>query len=94
MKNKKYTIKTTCPQCGCSAVSHLSYEEIREKFGDVPNVEMECHECMLKYETPVKETCPEWDKDCKMKEVIREQKKFKRNGRKDHPDWLGDAQLR
>ena len=43
MKNKKYTIKTTCPQCGCSAVSHLSDEEIREKFGDVPNVEMECH---------------------------------------------------
>ena len=41
MKNKKYTIKTTCPQCGCSAVSHLSDEEIREKFGDVPNVEME-----------------------------------------------------
>jgi len=72
MKNKKYTIKTTCPQCGCSAVSHLSDEEIREKFGDVPNVEMECHECMLKYETPVKEACPEWDKDCKMKEVIRE----------------------
>jgi hypothetical protein len=68
MKNKKYTIKTTCPQCGCSAVSHLSDEEIREKFGDVPNIDMECHECMVKYETPVKEACPEWDKDCKMKE--------------------------
>jgi len=68
MKNKKYTIKTTCPQCGCSAVSHLSDEEIREKFGDVPNIGMECHECMAKYETPVKEACPEWDKDCKMKE--------------------------
>ena len=73
MKNKKYTIKTTCPQCGCSAVSHLSDEEIREKFGDVPNIGMECHECMAKYETPVKEACPEWDKDCKMKEQIREQ---------------------
>ncbi len=69
MKNKKYTIKTTCPQCGCSAVSHLSDEEIREKFGDVPNIEMDCHECMVKYETPVKEACPEWDKDCKMKDV-------------------------
>ena len=68
MKDKKYTIKTTCPQCGCSAVSHLSDEEIREKFGDVPNIEMDCHECMVKYETPVKEACPEWDKDCKMKE--------------------------
>jgi hypothetical protein len=67
MKNRRYTIRTTCPQCGCSAVSHLGYKEIREKFGDVPNVEMECHECMLKYETQVKEACPEWDKDCKMK---------------------------
>ena len=39
---KKYALKTSCPQCGCSAVSHLSREELIEKFGDVPNVEMEC----------------------------------------------------
>jgi len=68
MKDKRYTIKTTCPQCGCSAVSHLSHEEIMEKFGDVPNVEMECGECMLKYETTVKKACPEWDKECRLRE--------------------------
>ena len=72
MKDKRYTIKTTCPQCGCSAVSHLSHEEIMEKFGDVPNVEMECSECMLKYETTVKKACPEWDKECRLKEEGQE----------------------
>jgi len=66
MARKKYKIQTACPQCGCSSVTHLSSEEIRERYGDVPNVEVECHECMLKYETPMKTACPEWDKECKM----------------------------
>jgi len=66
--SKKYTIKTSCPQCGCSAVSHLSREELVEKFGDVPNVEMECGECVLKYETSMKDACPEWDKECQLKD--------------------------
>ncbi len=66
MEKKRYTIQTACPQCGCSSVSHLSEEEIREKFGDVPNVEMECQECMLKYSTEMKIACPEWDKDCRL----------------------------
>jgi len=65
-EKKTYQIKTACPQCGCSAVSHLSAEEIREKFGDVPNVQMECSECMAQYEVAMKEACPEWAKDCKM----------------------------
>jgi hypothetical protein len=43
-----------------------------EKFGDVPNVEMECGECMLKYETTVKKACPEWDKECRLKEEGQE----------------------
>jgi hypothetical protein len=67
MSEKKYQIKTACPQCGCSAVSHLSKEEIQDKFGDVPNVEMECGECMLKYTTTMQDACPEWDKECQMK---------------------------
>ncbi len=67
MTEKKYTIKTACPQCGCSAVSHLTAEEIKKKFGDVPNVEMECSECMAKYTTDMKTACPEWDKACKMR---------------------------
>lgn len=65
MSKKKYQIKTTCPQCGCSAVSHLSDEEIKEKYGDVPNIHMECGECMLQYENKIEEACPEWADDCK-----------------------------
>jgi len=41
-------------------------EEIKERYGDVPNVEMECNECVIKYTTDMKEACPEWDKECKM----------------------------
>jgi len=66
-KSKRYQIKTACPQCGCSAVQHLSPEEIRAKFGDVSNVEMECGECMLEYNTPMEKACPEWDKECQLK---------------------------
>ena len=66
MTKKTYTIKTSCPQCGCSAVSHLSKEEMIAKFGDVPNIEMECSACVTKYETEIKTACPEWDKDCKL----------------------------
>jgi hypothetical protein len=64
MSGKKYRIQTACPQCGCSAVSHLTVEEIREKYGDVPNVEMECRECLLAYQTSMKSACPEWDREC------------------------------
>lgn len=64
----RYTIKTACPQCGCSAVSHLSKEEIKERYKDVANVEMTCGECMVQFETPMEEACPEWDKECRMKE--------------------------
>lgn len=65
MTKKRYTISTSCPQCGCSAVSTLSKEEIRERFGDVPNVEIECSECMAKYDTEMENACPEWDKECR-----------------------------
>ncbi len=65
---KRYRIEAACPQCGCSSVSHLTKEEIRKRFGDVPNVELECSACMLKYSKPMKEACPEWDKECRMQE--------------------------
>ncbi len=68
MTKKRYKIDTSCPQCGCSAVTHLSAEEIRERYGDVSNVETDCHECMIKYETPMETACPEWDKECRMEE--------------------------
>jgi hypothetical protein len=66
MSQKRYQIKTSCPQCGCSAVSHLSSDEIKARYGEVPNVDMECSQCMLQYQTPMKEACPEWDKECKL----------------------------
>jgi hypothetical protein len=67
-KKKRYEIKAGCPQCGCSFAQVLSEEEIREKYGDVPNVELECGECLQKFETDMETACPEWDKECKMKE--------------------------
>jgi hypothetical protein len=47
---KKRTINTACPQCGCSNIAHISDEERKEKYGDVPNIELECHECLIKFE--------------------------------------------
>ena len=66
MSEKKYRLTGKCPQCGCSAVSHLTAEEIRAKFKGVDNVELECGECMKKYMENVKEACPEYAKDCKL----------------------------
>ncbi|NNF98888.1 MAG: hypothetical protein HKM93_05885 [Desulfobacteraceae bacterium] len=67
MAKKRFKVESSCPQCGCSAVAHLSEEEIKEKYGDVANVHMECGECMLKYSSPMASACPEWDEACKMK---------------------------
>jgi hypothetical protein len=66
MARKKYQIKTACPQCGCTELTVLSAEEIKKKYGDVPNFDLECGECMLKYTAEMKTACPEWDKDCKL----------------------------
>ena len=68
MSRKRYEIKTSCPHCGCSALSHLSHEEMMERYGDVPNVELECSECMVKFKTDMKEACPIWEKECQLKE--------------------------
>jgi len=65
---KRYQIKQACPQCGCSAVSNLSKDEMMERFGEVPNVEMACSECQAAYAAEMKNVCPEWDKECRMKE--------------------------
>ena len=68
MTKKRYKIETACPQCGCSLATILSAEEIKKRYGDAPNVEMECHECVSKYTTPMEDACPEWDKECKLRE--------------------------
>ena len=44
------------------------FNKIKERYGDVANVEMDCGECLIKYETDMKTACPEWDKDCRIKE--------------------------
>jgi hypothetical protein len=67
MTKKRYRIQTTCPQCGCSGATALSEDEMQDRYGDVPNVEMSCHECMIQYHTPMEEACPEWDEECKLK---------------------------
>jgi hypothetical protein len=69
MTKKRYQVKTACPQCGCSFATHLTAEELKERYGNVPNIEMECGECMLKYEIPMEKACPEWDAECKLKDA-------------------------
>lgn len=66
MTSKKYQIKGACPQCGCTDVTVLSAEEMKKKYGDVPNIELDCSACTAKYDSEMKTACPEWDKDCKL----------------------------
>jgi hypothetical protein len=46
----------------------LSEEEMKERYGHVPNFDMECGECMEKYTAEMKSACPEWDEACKLQE--------------------------
>lgn len=48
MEKKKRRIENSCPQCGCSGLTTKNQDEIKEKYGDVPNSELECHECLIK----------------------------------------------
>jgi hypothetical protein len=68
MAKKRYTVQTGCPQCGCSRSQVLSEEEMKERYGHVPNFDMECGECMEKFTSEMKTVCPEWDKECQMQE--------------------------
>lgn len=67
MTRKRYTLKTACPQCGCSFVQVLSEEEIQKKYGHVPNVTLDCGECLQTYEAEMQKACPEWDAACRLK---------------------------
>lgn len=66
MSKKRYRIESGCPQCGCTFTTVLSHEEMLEKYGDVPNIELECGECMAKFTKKTEEACPEWATDCKL----------------------------
>ncbi len=44
-KKKKFRIKGGCPQCGCSHLTTLTEEEIKEQYPDLDNATMECGEC-------------------------------------------------
>jgi hypothetical protein len=68
MTHKRYHIKSACPQCGCSFAQVLSEDELKKRYGDMPNIELECGECMLKFEADRKSACPEWDDECRLKE--------------------------
>lgn len=57
--HKKYRIKSSCPQCGCTGTTTLSEAELKKRYGDVPNIELECHECMMIMESDVQEEKPE-----------------------------------
>lgn len=41
---------------------------MKERYGDVPNFDMDCHECMAKFSAKMKDACPEWDKECQLKD--------------------------
>lgn len=64
MSDKKFRIQSVCPQCGCSGITALSREEILLRYGSVPNVELECSECVARYTAKMKDVCPEWDHEC------------------------------
>jgi hypothetical protein len=65
-KKKRYTVKSACPQCGCSFATVLSAEELEKRYGKVPNFHMECGECMAQFSAPAKDACPEWDEECRL----------------------------
>jgi len=44
--SKNRRIKGICPQCGCSHLSTMTEEEIKEKYPDLENATMECSECL------------------------------------------------
>ena len=52
---KKYRITTSCPQCGCGGEAEMSEEELKKRYGDVPNIELECQECLMIMEANVEE---------------------------------------
>ncbi|MEW5734320.1 MAG: hypothetical protein AB1921_05675 [Thermodesulfobacteriota bacterium] len=65
--SRKYKLTGKCPQCGCSAVSHLSKEEIEKRFSGVNNVTLTCGECMKQYLADIRESCPEYADECKIR---------------------------
>lgn len=64
MSKKRYRIQSACPQCGCSGATALDHDEMMERYGNVPNIELECAECMIQYTKKTEDVCPEWAADC------------------------------
>jgi hypothetical protein len=44
-EKKRYRIQSGCPQCGCSFTTVLTKEELQERYGNVPNFDLECSAC-------------------------------------------------
>ncbi len=68
MARRKDQIKTACLQCGCTRLTVLSAEVIKERYGEVSNFDMTYGECMQKYTAEMKPACPEGDRDCTLPE--------------------------
>ncbi|MEJ5358340.1 MAG: hypothetical protein WHT06_06655 [Desulfobacterales bacterium] len=66
-RKKRYTIKTACPQCGCTTATVMTAEELEKRYGHVPNFDLECGECLAQFSAPAAEACPEWDAACRLK---------------------------
>jgi antirestriction protein len=44
----------------------MTEEEIRERYGDAPNIHVTCEKCRAEFEARMADACPEWDETCKM----------------------------
>jgi hypothetical protein len=44
----------------------MTKEELQERYGHVPNFDLECGECMAKFSAPAKDAYPEWDEECRL----------------------------
>ena len=66
MAKKRYEVKGVCPNCACGTVADLTLDEIKAKVIDGENLEINCPECMEVYRANIKQTCPEYAKDCKL----------------------------
>jgi len=66
MKKERFKITSGCPQCGCSQITDMTRDEMIKKYGHIKNIELECNECLAKWEDDIQNACPEWDAECKL----------------------------
>lgn len=56
MSKKKYEVRGECPSCACGTITHLSTEQVKEKYiGPEDQFEMNCPICGTKHMAEVHE---------------------------------------